>query len=72
VLYCLAVLQIRMYLGLPDPDPLVRGMDPAPDPSCQAKIVRKTLIPTGTCFMGLLYELMSTINEDLNINKQKT
>jgi hypothetical protein len=22
-----------MFLGLPDPDPLVRGMDPDPDPS---------------------------------------
>jgi hypothetical protein len=22
-----------MFLGLPDPDPLVRGMDPGPDPS---------------------------------------
>ncbi len=33
-----------------DPDPLVRGMDPdpAPDPSYhQAKIVRKTSIPTA-------------------------
>jgi hypothetical protein len=29
----LAVLRIRMFSGLPDPDPLVRGMDPAPDPS---------------------------------------
>ncbi len=33
-----AVLRIRihrihMFLGLPDPDPLVRGMDPDPDPS---------------------------------------
>jgi hypothetical protein len=28
-----AVLRIRMFLGLPDPDPLVRGTDPAPDPS---------------------------------------
>jgi hypothetical protein len=42
-----------MYLGLPDPDPLVRGMDPDPDPLVrgmdpdhQAKIVRKNLIPT--------------------------
>jgi hypothetical protein len=28
-------IRIRMFLGLPDPDPLVRGMDPdpAPDPS---------------------------------------
>jgi hypothetical protein len=30
-----AVLRIRihMFLGLLDPDPLVRGMDPDPDPS---------------------------------------
>ncbi len=38
-------------LGLPDLDPLVRGMDPDPaldpDPSnIMQKIVRKTLIPT--------------------------
>jgi hypothetical protein len=33
-----------MFLALPDPDPLVRGMDP--DPDHHAKIVRKTLIPT--------------------------
>jgi hypothetical protein len=28
-------IRIRMFLGLqdPDPDPLVRGTDPAPDPS---------------------------------------
>ncbi len=28
-------IRIHMFLGLPDPDPLVRGMDPdpAPDPS---------------------------------------
>ncbi len=24
--------QIHMFLGLPDPDPLVRGMEPDPDP----------------------------------------
>jgi hypothetical protein len=24
---------IHMFLGLPDPDPLVRGMDPDPDPA---------------------------------------
>ncbi len=33
-----AVLRIRihrihMFLGLPDPDPLVSGMDPDPDPA---------------------------------------
>jgi hypothetical protein len=33
--YLLAVLRIRMFLGLLDPDPLVigTGMDPDPDPS---------------------------------------
>ncbi len=24
--------RIHMFLGLPDPDPLVRGIDPDPDP----------------------------------------
>jgi hypothetical protein len=41
--------RIHMFLGLqdPDPDPLVRGMDPVPDSFYHhAKIVRKTLIPT--------------------------
>jgi hypothetical protein len=36
-----------MFLGLPDPDPLVRGMDLDPGSGSfyqQAKIVRKTLI----------------------------
>jgi hypothetical protein len=27
------ISRIRMFLGLPDPDPLVRGMDPDPDHS---------------------------------------
>jgi hypothetical protein len=31
-------IQIHMFLGHPDPDPLVRGMDPDPDPSiCKQK-----------------------------------
>jgi hypothetical protein len=38
-----------MFLG-PDPDPLVRGVDPDPDPSVvlllSSKIVRNTLILT--------------------------
>ncbi len=41
-------IQIRMFLGLPDPVPLVRGKDPAPDPNpdpFQAKMVRKVLDP---------------------------
>ncbi len=44
-------IRIHIFLGLPDPDPLVRGMDPDPaldpDPSIiMQKLVRKTLIPT--------------------------
>ncbi len=27
------IYRIHMFLGLPDPDPLVRVMDPDPDPS---------------------------------------
>jgi hypothetical protein len=36
--------RIHVFFGLPDPDPLVRGMDP--DPDHHAKIIRKTLNPT--------------------------
>jgi hypothetical protein len=43
-----------MFLGLPDPDPVVTGIDP--DPDQQAKIVSKTLIPTVLCLLlDLLY-----------------
>jgi hypothetical protein len=49
--YALAVLRIgiRMFLDLldPDRDPVVRGMDPDPDPSIySSKNSKKTLIPT--------------------------
>jgi hypothetical protein len=43
-----------MFLGLPDPDPLVRVMDP--DPSIiKATIVRKTLISTVFYFFMSFY-----------------
>jgi hypothetical protein len=38
----------HMFLSLQDPDPLVKGMDPVPDPDpsvIMQKIVRKTFIP---------------------------
>jgi hypothetical protein len=31
-------IRIHVFFGLPDPDPLVRGMDPDPDPSCKNNI----------------------------------
>jgi hypothetical protein len=40
-----AVVRIRMFLGLLDPDPLVRVMDQDPSVVKQKK-VRKTKIPT--------------------------
>ncbi len=30
-------IRIHIFLGLPDPDPLVRGMDPDPDPIIKQK-----------------------------------
>jgi hypothetical protein len=41
-----------MFLGLLDPDPLVKGMDPGPDPSIimQKYVVKKTLIPDSDSF----------------------
>jgi hypothetical protein len=41
------IRKIHKFLGLLDPDPVVRGTDTAPDPSIiKQKIVRKTLILT--------------------------
>ncbi len=36
------ICRIRMFLGLPDLDPLVWGLDPDPDPSLQHKCVERT------------------------------
>ncbi len=42
------IRRIRLFLGLPDPDPLVRGanpdpaLDPAPDPSLSHKCLERT------------------------------
>ncbi len=57
-------------MGLLDPDPLVRDMDPAPIYH-QAEIVRKSLIPI---VLRLLYDFLS-LNIDVNVasngNQQK-
>jgi hypothetical protein len=36
------IRRIRMFLGLPDPDSLVRGINPDPDPSLFHKCVERT------------------------------
>jgi hypothetical protein len=52
-----------VFLGLldPDPDPLVRGMDP--DPSISKQKIRKTLIPT---VLRLLLDF-SSLKNDVNV-----
>ncbi len=54
-----------MFLGLldPDPNPLVRCTDPDPYMYHQAKLVRKTLIPT---VLLLLFDFLSLKN-DVNV-----
>jgi hypothetical protein len=42
-----------MFLSLPDPDPLVRGRYGSGSFYHQAKIIRKTLIPTPCCGSGM-------------------
>jgi hypothetical protein len=64
-----------MFLGLPDPDPLVRGMDPDPapdpDPSIIMKSSKKNL---DSYYFVTLFDLLSLKN-DVNVpsesNKQK-
>ncbi len=54
---------IRMFLGLPDP--LVIDIDLYPDPSIikhNAKIVRKTLIPTRLCLLLDFLSLKNFVN----------
>jgi hypothetical protein len=57
-----------MLLGLLDPDPLVRGMDP--DPSIITKIVRKTLISTVLLLLIYFLSLKSDVNIPSKNNMQ--
>jgi hypothetical protein len=52
-----------MFLGLLDPDPLVRGTDPAPDPSVTKQNSKEAVFPTVFLF---LYDFLSLKN-DVNV-----
>jgi hypothetical protein len=39
IIYAVLRIRIHMFLGLPDPDPPVRGMDPALDPDPDPSII---------------------------------
>jgi hypothetical protein len=67
-----------MFLGLLDPDPLVRGMDPDPDPALDPNpdpsiiMQRKTLIPTILrLFLTFYLRKMIYVNVASRSNKQK-
>ncbi len=53
-----------MFLGLLDPDPLVRGIDPDPDPNPSIIMLkeRKTLIPTIFLLLFYLLSLKNYVN----------
>jgi hypothetical protein len=63
-----------MFLGLldPDPDPVVRDTDPAPDPSIikqkYFKIERKNFTPTALC---LFYDFLSLKNVNVSSKSNK-
>jgi hypothetical protein len=61
-----------MFLGVPDPDPVVRRTDPDPALDHQAKIVRKTLIPTVLWLLYNFLSLKNYVNLASKSNKQKS
>ncbi len=65
---------IRMLLGLLDPDPIVRGTGTDRSGSFynQAKVVRKTLIPTVLRLLFYFLSLKNDVSVASKCNKQKT
>jgi hypothetical protein len=65
-------IRIHIFLGLPDPDPLVRGMDPdlnqAPDPLSSSKNSKKNL--DSYCFVTSLDFL--SLKNDVNVPSKST
>jgi hypothetical protein len=61
-----------MFLGLPDPDPLVRDTDPDPDPSIIKKKNNSKKNIDSYCFVTLrLYDFLSLKN-DLYVSSKST
>ncbi len=59
-----------MFLGLPDPDPLVRGMDPDPAPS-SCKNSKKNLDSLYFVIFFYFLSLKNDVNVPSKSNKQK-
>jgi hypothetical protein len=61
-----------IFLGLLDPDPLIRGMDLDSDPSIiKQKIVRKSLIPTVLLLLFNFLSLKNYVYVPSKSNKQE-
>ncbi len=67
-----------MFLGLPDPDPLVRGMDPDPDPAQDPDpsiIVQKQYKKNLDSYYFVTHFDFLSLKNDVNVasksNKQK-
>ena len=60
-----------MLLGLPDPDPLVRGMDPDPDPSIIMQNSKKNLDSYYFVTFFDFLSLKNNVNVPSKSNKQK-
>jgi hypothetical protein len=73
-----AVFRIHVFFGLPDPDPLVRGMDPDPaldpDPSIVISSCKNNKKNLESYYLVTLFDFLSLKN-NLNVpsksNKQK-
>ncbi len=61
-----------MFLGLPDPAPLVRGMDPDPDPSIIMQNSKKNLYSYYSVALFDFLSLKNDVNVPSKSNEQKT
>jgi hypothetical protein len=58
--------RIHMFLGLPDPDPIVRGMDPDPDPFIIMQNSKKNL---DSYYFVTLFDFLSLKNDVMYLQK---
>jgi hypothetical protein len=70
-------IRIHVFLGLPDPDPLVRGMDPVPDPTLDSDppIIKKNSKKNLDAYYLVALFYFLSLKNDVNVasksNKQK-
>jgi hypothetical protein len=60
-----------MFLGLPDPDPLIRGMDPDSDPSIIMQKYLNSKKNFDSFYFVTFFDVLSLKNVHSKSNKQK-